>query len=220
MRRAALALVLALLVTGQSGCSVLGFGGAMIESYRRSSTRTVAPEYEGLKGKNWAVVVIADRSVQAEFGDLVPWLTGHICDRLVAEQPKIVAAGMVPAERVLRYMYDHPSWTSMPYSELAKELQVNRLIVVELIEYRLNNPGNRYLWDGVAAGTVGIVEADASVQDEFGFQKSVRVRFPDGDTYGPGDFDRATVATALGQRFLDRTTWLFYSHEEPYYPKY
>jgi hypothetical protein len=215
-----LALILPVVAVLAQGCNILGFGGAMIESYRRSSTKTVAAEYKGLQGKNWAVVVIADRSIQAELPDIVPWMTGKICERLTKEQPKIIAAGMVPPERVLRYQYDHPSWISMPHEELAKALTVDRLIVVEIIEYRLNDPGNQYLWSGLAAGTVGVVETESATPDEFAFEKSIRVKFPDEDNYGPTDFDRPTVATRLGGRFLDRVTWLFYSHEEPYYAKY
>ncbi len=215
--------VCVLLLTGMlmcTGCNAIGFIGAMIESKRRNSTKTIDAEYKGLKGKEWAVVVVADRSIQAEFSEIVPYLTGKITERLVAEQPKIAAAGVVPTERVLRYLFDHPSWISMPHGELARELQVNRLIVVELIEYRLNDPGNQYLWSGMAAGTVGVVEADSSMKDEFAFQKAIRVQFPDKGGYGPNEYSRAVVATALGQRFIDRTSWLFYSHLEPYYPKY
>lgn len=218
--RGLFALLLGSLCLCGSGCNLLAFPGAMVEQYRRSSTKTVQPEYTGLKGKNWAVVILADRSIQAEHPQLVRYLTPKFCERLTEAQPKIAAAGMVPAERVLRYQYDHPSWVTMPYSALAKELQVNRLIVVEIIEYRLNEPGNQYLWSGLASGTVGVVEADTIVQDDFAFSKTIRVKFPDGESYGPGDMDRATVSTALAQRFLDRSTWLFYPHEEPYYPKY
>ena len=32
----------------------------MIDSYRRSSTKTVQAEYKNLTGKNWAVVIIAE----------------------------------------------------------------------------------------------------------------------------------------------------------------
>lgn len=203
-----------------SGCNILGFAGAMIENNRRHSTKVIQAEYTELKAKNWAVVVVADRSIQAELPDLVPWMTGKICDRLTKEQPKIVAAGMVPAERILRYQYDHPSWVSMPRGELAKALTVDRLIVVEIIEYRLNDPGNQYLWSGLAAGNVSVIESESPMPDEPAFEKAVRVRFPDDDNYGQNDFDRPTIATALGGRFLDRVTWLFYTHDEPYYPKY
>ncbi len=218
--RIGVGLLLAIFTLSLQGCNIIGFFGGMAETNRRNSTKRVHAEYTGLKAKNWAVVIIADRSIQAEFPGLVTWMEGKFCERLVNEQTKIAAAGMVPADKVLRYTFDHPSWVSMPYSELAKALQVNRLIVVEVLEYRLNEPGNQYLWSGVASGTVGVVEADTMVQDEFAFSKPVRVRFPDDDNSGPADLSRAVVTTALGNRFLDRATWLFYDHDEPYYPKY
>jgi hypothetical protein len=176
MGRWCAAAVLTASVLFSGGCNIFGFGGAMLESYRRQSTKTVQAEYTGLKWKNWAVVVIADRSIQAELPDIVPWMTGKICERLTKEQPKIIAKGMAPASRVLRYQYDHPSWVTKAHSELAKDLQVDRLIIVEIIEYRLNDPGNQYLWNGLASGTVGVVEAESSLKDEFAFQKSVRSR--------------------------------------------
>ena len=211
----ALAFVLAL-----GGCKVAGFAAVTYDNYQRSGTHRVAEEYKGLAAKSWAVVVIADRSIQAETPDLLPWMTRQICERLTKEQPKIGASGMAPAERVLRYQYDHPTWAAMPYGELAKALTVDRLIIVEIIEYRLNEPGNQYLWSGLATGNVGVIESESATPDEFAFEKPISVRFPDGESFGPTDYDRQTVATRLGGRFIDRATWLFYSHDEPNVPKY
>jgi hypothetical protein len=210
----------------QSGCGIAGFGGAMIESYRRNSTKAVEGEYHGLKGKNWAVVVAADRAIQGEHPDLVVWLTAKATERLVMHQDvvgkdeAIGAAGFVKAEDVLKYQYEHPGWIAMPKGDLAKALGVERLIYIEVLEYRLNEPGNQYLWSGLAAGNVDIYEADSEAPDEAAFQKSVRVGFPDKSALGPSDLPRAAVATELGRRFVDRVTWVFYRHQEPYYPKY
>ena len=68
------------------GCGAVGFGGAMIESYRRQSTKAVEREYAGLTGKNFAVVVCADRSIQGEYPDMVVWLTSKLTERLVEHQ--------------------------------------------------------------------------------------------------------------------------------------
>jgi hypothetical protein len=89
-----------------------------------------------------------------------------------------------------------------------------------LVEYRLNEPGNQYLWSGLATGTLDVYEADSPAPDEPAFQKPIRVAFPDKNGLGPNDIPRAGVATELGRRFVDRATWLFFKHEEPYYPKY
>lgn len=206
----------------QAGCSVLGFVGALEESRRRHSTRPVEAEYAGLAGKRWAVVVIADRFIQGEHPDVVPYLTAKITTQLSSEkaQQKIGAAGYIPADRLLNYLYEHPRWATMSRGELAKELGVERLIVVELLEYRLNEPGNQYLWEGLATGTVGVCESDGPMPDEFAFEKPIRVAFPDQKGLGPNELPMSAVATELARRFADRSAWLFYTHEEPYYPKY
>jgi hypothetical protein len=205
-----------------AGCSAIGFFGALEESRRRNSTKTIAPQYTGLKGKQWAVVVIADRIIQADHPAIVAYITTKITERLA--DPKhnatIGATGYIPAPDLLKYLYEHPRWVSMPRAELARELGVDRLIVVDLEEYRLNDPGNQYIWAGNASGAVGVIEVDAPNADEFSFEKPVKVKFPDKDGYGPQDLPQAGVATTLANRFIDRASWLFYSHEEPYYPDY
>jgi hypothetical protein len=212
----------ALLLGAASGCQVLGFGGAMVESYKRNSTHEIAAEYKGLEGKRWAVVVSADRVIQADFPDIVPLMTSNIVKRLTApeQQNLIAAAGYIPADRVIQFQYENPGWATLTHSELAKRLKVDRLIVVDLIEYRLNEPGNQYLWDGLATGQVGVVEADGKAPDEFSFEKPIRVSFPDKEMMGPQDLPSGAIATTLVNRFVDRTVWCFYAHQEPYYPKY
>jgi hypothetical protein len=166
------------------------------------------------------VVVSANRSIQGEHPDIVPWLSHKMTDLLVQNQNEVGASGRIPAESVLRYQYERPRWIAMPRGQLARELGVERLIFVDLIEYRLNEPGNQYLWSGLATGTVEVYEADSPAPDEPVFQKSVRVRFPDKDGYGPGDMPGQAVATELGRRFVNRSMWNFFRHEEKYYPDY
>lgn len=202
------------------GCAIVGMGGAMIDSYRRQSTRTIEAEYLGLQGQRWAVVVSANRIIQSDYPQVVPYLSSKITERLLEQQDQLAATGYIPAETVLAFQYENPRWVAMPRGELARQLGVDRLIMVELLEYRLHDPGNQYLWAGVATGTLGIIEADSPVPDEFAFERAIQVSFPDKSSFGPGDIPAQAVATALAGRFVDRTSWLFYRHEEPYYPKY
>lgn len=215
-RRLALAGLLALPI-GLGGCVVGELVGGMIQSERRNSTKTVEAEYTGLAGKNFAVVVSADRVIQADHPEVIVRLTNEIGNRLAKEAG---ASGFVPGASVLQFQYSNPRWVAMTMGELAQALGVERLVYVDLVEYRLNDPGNSYLWQGVAAGQVGVVEADSSFPDEFAFQKQIKVGFPDQDGLGPADFPRTAVNTALANRFTDRASWLFYKHEEKYYPDY
>jgi len=201
-----------------SGCTFIG--GAM-ESYRETSTRSIEAEYLGLEGKTFAVVVTAERSIQADHPSLVDYLTGQMTTRLAASNNLPRAGGFVPAGQVLKYIYSNPGWTAKPYSDVAKDLGgVERLVVIEVVEFRLHDPGNQYLWEGLAGGTISVIETDSVLADDVSFQKAVTVDFPDKQGFGPNELTGMTVRTELARRMLDRASWLFFTHEEPYYPEY
>ncbi|MBL9001752.1 MAG: hypothetical protein JNK25_11510 [Phycisphaerae bacterium] len=200
------------------GCHAIGF---FAESYRKDSTHEVKAEYTGLAGKSFALVVSVDRMVQADHPGLMDRLTGKITERLAAYQNNPRASGFVPARTVLKYQYDNPSWPSKPFGDLAAALGgADRLIHVEVIEYRLHDPGNPHEWDGVATATVGVIEADSGLPDQFVFEKTVSVRFPGKKGFNPSNMNASVVTTALSARLIDRVSWLFYDHQEPYYPEY
>jgi hypothetical protein len=212
------AVLLMLCLFGLAGCQVVG--GA-IENYKRDSTHEVKAEYRGLEGKTFAVVVVADRAIQSDHPTLVDHLTQKITERLSAGTITPFARGYVPAADVLRYVYDNPAWTTRPMTEVARGLGgVERIVYVELAEYQLREPGNSYEWDGLASGTVSVLEMDGPTPDQYAFQKAVAVRFPDGKGYGPDQMSASTVMTELARRFVDRATWAMYDHQEPYYPDY
>ncbi len=133
------ALVAAMAV--QSGCFVGELVGGMAESYRRSSTRTIEAEYTGLEGKSFAVVVYADRVLQGNQPQLVPRLTNVLTTQL-AQPERTGATGFVPMRPLLEFQLSRPDWATWTYEQLAEEFGVERLVVVELFEYRMYNPGN------------------------------------------------------------------------------
>jgi hypothetical protein len=205
------------------GCNIVGIFGGMAEAYKQDerNTHEIKAEYLGLQDKSFAVVVSADRTILSEHPDLVRFLTIKMTERLSNNANVPRAGGFVPAEDVLGYMYSHPGWASKPMGELAKELGgVQRLVFVEVFEFQLHDPGNQYEWDGSAGGTVAVVETDSPLPDDFAFQRQVTVKYPDKKGYGPSDMTDSAVMTVLGTRFIDRSTWLMYNHQEPYYPKY
>ncbi|MCC6429167.1 MAG: hypothetical protein IT435_20395 [Phycisphaerales bacterium] len=196
-----------------TGCTLLG---GMIESYRQSSTHSVEAEYIGIVGKSVAVVVIADRSIEADFPGITATINERINENVLRNaQPSY---GM-PSVQLVQYLLNNPQLLAKPRGELAQHLGVQRLIVVELQEFRLNDPGNQYLWEGAASGQVSVVEADGPVSDDYAFSRPIRVGFPDQKGIGPEQYGRDVISSALLGRFVERTSVFFYTHEEPYYPK-
>uniref|UniRef100_A0A0C1R7F5 Lipoprotein n=1 Tax=Tolypothrix bouteillei VB521301 TaxID=1479485 RepID=A0A0C1R7F5_9CYAN len=214
-------LLLAGLVLTLGGCNIVGgLAGGMAASYERTGTRVVEAEYTRLAGEEWAVIVSADLGIQGEYPDLTLYLTAQVTKRLAENNQTIAAKGYVPADRLLTHLYDNPRWVTKPRGELAKSLGVTRLVWIEVLDYRLNDPGNQYLWAGEASGTVSVIEADSPAPDEAAYSKSIRVRFPDSKGITQAELTREAVMTALAQRFVDRASWLLYTHEEPNAIKY
>ncbi len=215
----ALALVAAGTLLAGSGCNIVGFAGAMIDTYRRSSTKTIKEEYDGLRGKSFGVIVTGDRVLQGSYPTLLPRLQARITDRL-ANSTLTGVSGVVPPVMMLEFQLTNASWSTWNYAKVAAELGVERLVIVEVHEYRLNEPGNSFTWEGLIAARVSVVEADGPMPTEFSFTKDVSVRYPDKGGLTPEDSNEQQVQAVLEGRFIDRVTWLFYEHEEPYYPEY
>jgi len=216
----------AILLSSSLGAAALLLGscqivGGALDSYERESTREIKAEFTGLEGKSFAVVVSADRFIQSDFPDIVDYLTTKVTERLSAPTTRPSPSGYVPAREVLTYLYDHPGWTSKPMAEIAKGLGgVDRIVFIEISEFRLREPGNQYEWDGIASGTVSVLSMDANIPEEYVFQKPVTVPFPGKKGFGPEQMSQSTVMTALALRFVDRASWPFYDHDEPYRPEY
>lgn len=192
------------------GCELAGIVAAGIEE---TGSHQVFTEYDGLAGKSFAVVVDVDRSILGRW----PMAASEIAERVDRELASNVgASGHVPASRVIKYQQENPRWHLMTRAELARDLgDVDRIILIEVYEFRTNEPGNRHVWDGVAAGTLAVLETDGSFPEDYAFQRPLAVRFPDDTGRGPDDFTAAFVASVLVQRFSQRAAWLLYDHEEP-----
>ncbi len=202
------------LVGGLVGCEFIGF---MAANAQREGSHEVKAKYSGLQDKSFAVVVNCDRSIQADHPELVVTLTREISRRLAESAG---ASGIFPADEVLAYQYRYPNWVAKTSEDLAKEFGVDRLITIDVAEYRLTEPGNPYIWAGTAIGTVNVTEADGSTPSLYTFRESVRVGFPDDTGVSPLEMPRDTVKLALTSRFVQRATWLFFDHEEKNVLKY
>lgn len=190
----------------------------MAQNIKESTPVKVPAEYTGLRGKSFAVVVSGDRTIDVDYAGLIAELTVRIDQRLVESAG---ASGHVPPEDVIAYIANNPSWVAKPRAEVAQSLgRPDRIVLLEVSEFRLNDPGNAYLWAGVAAGTITVIETDGPLPDEASFEKQISVAFPDKPGAGPAEFSRDQIISVLLKRFVDRAAWTFYDHEELYNQPY
>jgi hypothetical protein len=212
---AALSLAASLLLLG--GCKIGQLIGGMAGSAERQGKTEYKAKYTKLEGKSFAVIVAADRAIQSEFPSIVTIITADTTKRLAEHAG---ASGMLPAAEVLRYQSQHPGWVAKPLGELAKTLGVERVVYVDLQDFRMTDPGNPYVYNGVASGVIHVAEAESEVASEFAFGKDVRVQFPDMSGMSPSQIPRDQVFSELTRRFIERSAWMFYQHEEPNAIKY
>lgn len=207
-------LLLTCLVAG--GCNILGFAGALEAERRRTGTIKVEGVYDGLQDQRVAVVVDASREIYMT----APRVAGAILTEIIARlEAHAGAASIVPAAEVQRVLYDEPGLLDRTFDEIAARFGVERLVIIQLDDFRLAEPGNQYVWSGQAAGNLLVIEADSYVEDDVRLEQYVNVTYPDRSNTTIDDLSAEAVALELLRRFANRASWFFYDHEERY-PEY
>ncbi len=195
-----------------SGCVIGAAVGGMAESYRRTGSTSYPAEYERIAGKSFAVVCSASRVIEAEHPGITSRINMRVNNRLIQNANPSYA---IPSADLLTVLYNTPQWPAMTRNEVAKLLGVERLIVIEIVDYRLNETGNQYVWDGAIAGIITVFESDSALPNDPIYEKSISIRFPDSSGFMKSDIPGAAVTAELSNRFINRAAWLFYEHDEP-----
>jgi hypothetical protein len=198
-----------------SGCAALNLAGAIGNEMERNKKIEVLAEYEGLENHTVAVLVHADASTLYEYPNVTLDAAGNIALRI---QENVRGVSVLAPATVIQWQYQTPAWTTLPYGQIADELGVDRVVVVDIYEFRLNPPGNQYLWDGAAAANVGIIERDGLDPDAFAATFDVRTAFPNQLGLSRDNLSGQAVLTGLLTKFVQKSAWLFFTHLEDKYP--
>lgn len=217
--RVGVASVLVAAATLASGCGVFGVMSKVGEAIESEKQVEVLARYRGLENQTVAVVVNADRTVHYEYPTVVPYVTSSVAGGLRNRVSGLKEANRVmPPAESLGWCYRTPSWTTLPLGQVAEDLGVQRVVVIDIYEFRLNPPGNRWIWDGMAAANVGIIERDSLDPDSFVEEYSVTVKFPDKSEVGRESAREADILLGLTAKLTQTVNKLFYDHLEAKYP--
>jgi len=198
-----------------AGCQIGKLIGGALQNEEYQKLLDTPPKYAGLDNQTIAVLVDADMSTLYEFPELVAEITGGVTEGIRRNVPGV---RMLPADVVINWQYRTPQWSALPYGELAEQLNVDRVVHIDLLEYRLNPPGNRWLWEGVCLGRVGIVERHGLDPDTFVENFDINVKFPKVSGVDRQSATESAIHEGLLVQFIQQTNWLFYQHLEPKYP--
>ncbi len=218
MKRARTMMVL-LLAGGfaMSGCAIGKLVGGMMQNEEYQKLKETHPVYDGLENKRVAILVDVDMVTLYEHPDIAVTLAANVARRVATNVPG--ATVMSPAF-VSEWQFRTPQWNTVPYSEIAERLDVDRLVHIDVYEFRLHPPGNQWLWDGVCTANIGIIERDGFDPDNYADMFNVSVAFPDMTGVTRENATAVGVKQGLLTLFTRKTSWLFFTHLEPKHPKY
>lgn len=201
--------VAVLLVMAAGGCEVAGWVAQGITG--EPPAVDVPAEYDGLAGRTVAVLVNASADVQAEH----PMARYEICkavsDRLAGNIENITVR---EPRSVVEFQRNNIYWNTATYEELAERLEVDRLVLIELVDYRLHEPGNSSIWKGTVSANVGVAETDGPRPNDMAYSTSVTASYPPNKPLGVVDADQQTIRLGMIDQFGRVAAGKFYDHQE------
>ena len=202
---------------GLGGCAIGHLVGGMAQNYEYTKLIEVHPVYDGLDNKRVAVLVDLDMSTLYQHPDVAVMISANVARRLQNNVPGI---SILSPSHITEWQFRTPSWSTMPYGELCERLDVERIVRVDIQEFRLNPEGNQWLWDGVCSAMIGIVEREGFDPDGYVEMFTVDVAYPDLQGVTRENADARAIQTGLLALFVRETSWLFFRHLEPKYPEH
>lgn len=197
------------------GCSAIGFIGAGKQAMEDQMLIEKPAEYS-LEGYRVAVVIDTDLSIHYEHPGIATLIAGAVSGR-IAKNVKNVE--VLRPDSVARWQFETPQWTAMPSTEIAKSLGVDRVIYIDLQNYTLTPPGNRWLWEARCSAMIGVIEADSFEHDGFVDTYEIMAGFPRRPAVlSREEASEGTIEQGLLNEFIKQTSWLFYFHEQPKHP--
>ena len=186
-----------------SGCSGRSINEEVID---------VDAQYTDLANRSVAVVVSMSDFAEFNHPNAKAAITEEMVRRIKANVPGVTVTS--PSE-VLAWQKNNAYWATRPPSMLVEQLKVERLVLVEIGEYRTHEPGDKFVLRGVISASVNIVEAEAADPDNFGasFTKNVMYPEPRESVVGRVGDDEAVIEVRTQIRFCETAAGLFYDHQ-------
>ena len=178
--------------------------------FRPPITYEYKAQYRDLDNRTVAVISRTDDGRFYRFEGVGDRVAGRIAGLIAIEVPGVV---VTDPDDVVQFKRRNPHWTTWTYRELVEALGVERVVIVELHEYRLHEPGNAHLWKGVASGRVSVLAAEAPDPDKPVFAKDISVRFPENEEIGLVNADPLVMEAGMANAFTRDAAGLFHDYE-------
>src|SRR5690606_24234076 len=104
-------------------------------------------------------------------------------------------------------------WSTLAFDDLIEKLGTQRVVLIDLIEYRTHEPGNAHVWQGLISANVGVIEAEATDPDRMAYSETIGSKFPENSDIGMLNSDDQTIELGMLSLFSRDAAGLFYDHQ-------
>ncbi len=170
----------------------------------------VKAEYLGLANQKVAVMSAADAHLLHLYPQAPTLVSQAVSKRIARHVPGVTL--IIPKE-LAAFLKANPYWANLPYSQLVDKLGVDKVVLIDLIEYQTHEPGNAYVWQGLITANIGVIDAHAADPDNLVYQNTVSVRFPEKSSVGIVDADHESIQLGMLYLFGKKAGGLFYDHQ-------
>lgn len=171
----------------------------------------VTAQYTDLDNQTVAVLVGVSDHTNFHHPGAARQIAREVTRRISLNVPGV---SVINPDRILEWQAQNPYWTARTPGQLIAALNVDRLVMVEVGEYRMTDPGDTNIKRGVISANINVVEADAIDPDDFGFSAPLRVSFPDEfrTKVGLVEASEQDIQTITVSRFTEEAAGMFYDH--------
>lgn len=197
-------MLLASVMLSGIGCESLSMPGPEVVD--------IKAQYLGLKDKRVAIVVSTSDHTDFNYPSARELITKEVTRRVAAG---VEGVTVTSPDEILEWQTDNPYWATRPPSTLVRQLKVDRLVLVEIGEYRTHEPGNKHELRGVIVASVNVVEAEAPDPDNYGVSFTKTVMYPDPNIslIGRVGESEQKIERMAQIRFCEETAGLFFDHK-------
>ena len=166
----------------------------------------VRASYRGLENQSVAVLVRRGETTERPF--LSYELGASLSLRL---QDRVPGIRVISPDDIRNYQEQNPHWTYRPYAEVARALKADRLVVVLLREYRIQDD-RRVSWQGRIEAQVDVIEINPKNSEKVSARFSVLTQYPNQTKALGAIHNELSLRLATGQEFSIAVANKFHDH--------
>lgn len=202
-----MAAVLAVLACSAiGGCNVAGYAAHVIGERKT----VVLPAYRGLENQSIAVMVTADEFTRFTHPQVTDAVGRAVSSSLASNVPGV---RVMDPRQMAQFQEQNPFWMTLPPADVVQRLAVDRLVVIDLVEFTTHEPGNAHLWRGVVVANIDVLEADVATPNNAVYHTTVKTMYPPGNGVGVLNHDDPTMRLGMIKTLATTVSNLFAEYE-------